>query len=754
MKNKTLLGLGSIGFRASSGIRAALAVSAVSLLAIGSAHATSLTWDPAADHSGSGGVGNWNDSTQVTPLANWYDGSIDTTWNNATPDSATFGGTGGTVTLTSGITANSLTFSVGGYTIASGTLTFGGATPGIVTTAAAAISSAINTGGLDVLKSGAGTLSINGSTLTGGGSLDISTGQLSINSAVNLGTTNINVEGGNSMVIQYGSNTSGGSITLGAGSQLGIKNGNGGNATISSNIILNAGSGSANAAQIGGFIFGNATNLTGVISGNGDLRWVSGLLGGGTNIGNLTASSSTTGWAANSYVGATSIESGMQLVFNLTNTVNNGTVTPFGVTTNAVTIGGGAGASVTISVGTGAGNRENIANKITFAANTGAAKNNFSSIDSDLHLTGTVNFLGNTTIKRQWGLSSATGAPTKSLVFDGVVSGTSTITLQTLNTAASETGVTEFTNNSNTFSGTVVVNNTVNTAAGTAVVIGGNTALQNATLNLNGNGTGFTTNRSIIFASGITAPVIGSLTGNGNVTLATDDATPVAVNLSVGNNNAATNTYSGVLSGAGAFTKIGTGVQVLSGPNTYSGTTTVSSGILATDNAAALGTSAVTVSGGTLQVGNGTVETLTGIKGLAISGGTLDLKTNTGSVSLASGNFTMSLGTWALNNNSTSTGGNVDQITLAGGGTYSLTGGTIDLSGFTNNSVAGTYNIIGGNGASSLTNANFTGGNAGFTYSVDSTGDLLVVAVPEPSTLVLAGIFGFGMLMLFRRRRA
>jgi outer membrane autotransporter protein len=72
------------------------------------------------------------------------------------------------------------------------------------------------------------------------------------------------------------------------------------------------------------------------------------------------------------------------------------------------------------------------------------------------------------------------------------------------------------------------------------------------------------------------AQSIGSLAGAGSVTLGT-------AALTTGNNNTSTD-FSGVISGLGGLTKVGTGTQTLSGDNTYSGGTTISTGTLQLGN--------------------------------------------------------------------------------------------------------------------------------------------------------------------------
>jgi len=220
----------------------------------------------------------------------------------------------------------------------------------------------------------------------------------------------------------------------------------------------------------------------------------------------------------------------------------------------------------------------------------------------------------------------------------------------------------------------------------------------------------------------------------------------------------ASTSISGSISGttSGGITKSGTGSLTLSGDSssTYAGVTTVSAGTLITGNASALGTGNVSIGAGTLQVGNGLTNILIGVGSLTLnnSGSVLDLAAQAGIISFASNqNFVMSLGTWKLNSDSLTTGSNVDQLSLSGAGTYNISGGTIDLAGFTSN-VAGTYNIIGGTGTAS--GLSFINGTAGFSYGFDTTGDLIVTAVPEPSACGLIGVGLAGVLSVMRRRRA
>ncbi len=77
--------------------------------------------------------------------------------------------------------------------------------------------------------------------------------------------------------------------------------------------------------------------------------------------------------------------------------------------------------------------------------------------------------------------------------------------------------------------------------------------------------------------------VVGNIAGAGNIMLGSGL-------LFFGDNNTS-QTFSGVISESGTLTKHGTGVNILSGVNTYTGQTNVTNGALNTTNASSLGTS-------------------------------------------------------------------------------------------------------------------------------------------------------------------
>lgn len=94
-------------------------------LAITAGAQQTLNWDPGLTDSSGGGAGTWN----LNGTANWYNGTADARWLDNSPggtNSAVFGGTAGTVTLASSLSASNLQFTTTGYTLSgAGTLTLG-----------------------------------------------------------------------------------------------------------------------------------------------------------------------------------------------------------------------------------------------------------------------------------------------------------------------------------------------------------------------------------------------------------------------------------------------------------------------------------------------------------------------------------------------------------------------------------------------------------------------------------------------------
>ena len=203
----------------------------------------------------------------------------------------------------------------------------------------------------------------------------------------------------------------------------------------------------------------------------------------------------------------------------------------------------------------------------------------------------------------------------------------------------------------------------------------------------------------VAFADGITSYTLGGLTGGNNFAMTNLGGSALA--LSVGNGNQSA-TYSGNLSdgvsgsGLGAsLTKVGTGMQILSGSNSYSGKTTVSGGTLEFASTGALyGGDTNSWTGANLKVASGATAafavggdkgfTADNINQLSKLGSTNGGFMNGSSLGIDASGTTFTYGSVLANPNS---GSNALGLTLLGNGTTILTG---------NNTYSGTTTISGG----------------------------------------------------------
>lgn len=506
---------------------------------------------------------------------------------------------------------------------------------------------------------------------------------------------------------------------------------------------------------------------------------------GGT--GNITFSnvsnSTTTGYinvqpTANTFTGNVLIQKGAVLFQKA----------PFGANSNVVTLGSaGQGSATLASEGLGA-NALSINQSIIVAAGTGGTLV-LGAID-----TGAASFTynGTVTLNGDVSLTSAkTGA--NAVIYAKAISGVGAVTVIGGGNTALTAGNTAATGN--TFSGnTRVASGTLQLGASS-----GNTtyALQDSTLDMNSADSG-----AVSFGTSNTTTIvnatIGGLRGSRNLDLDNANSTPVAVSLSVGNNNT-NQTYSGQLTGAGALAKTGTGTQTLTGSNTYAGGTTVSAGTLLVgngNNGSATGTGALLVgSSGTIGgsgnlltgtsqtssftinghviVGNGSDAT-SSLKIAAPSSGTVDgtlsganLTFNLDSASahanlldLGSTNVTFSSTTLTLNLLGTNVIAPYSPYTLITDAvgfnsvTDGLTTQSETINGVTYNVITGGLNIASSTYFGASVNGFTTGVYPNSFLYIDSTGDNIdVMVVPEPSTWAMM-LGGFCVLVFLQRRKA
>lgn len=145
-----------------------------------------------------------------------------------------------------------------------------------------------------------------------------------------------------------------------------------------------------------------------------------------------------------------------------------------------------------------------------------------------------------------------------------------------------------------------------------------------------------------------TTQTIGSLQGGGSVSIASGA-------LNTGGNNALT-LFAGFMSGAGSFTKAGTGTMTFSGAQGYTGATTIAAGTLRFDPGGSLSSlSAVNVlSGATFDLNNTTqtIGSLGGAGSVLMGAGSLTAGGNNGSTTFTgvlsgSASFNKACSPWA-----------------------------------------------------------------------------------------------------------
>jgi fibronectin-binding autotransporter adhesin len=434
-----------------------------------------------------------------------------------------------------------------------------------------------------------------------------------------------------------------------------------GSNTYSSATTVSAGILKAGVASVAGVsgAFGNNSALTlANVSGSGiDITGfntqIGSITGGGTTGGNVTlgAAKLTTGGdntSPSAYAGVISGTGGVTKIGTGTQTFSGANLY-----SGATTVSGGTLTAGVASVANTSGAFGN--NSALTLANVASTGINITGFNTQIgSITGGGTTGGNVTLGAA---TLATGGDnTTPAAYAGVISGTGGIT-------KIGTGVQTF-SGANVYSGATTVSGGTLAAgvlsiANTSGAFGDNSALILANAASTGiNITGFNTQ-------------IGSITGGGttggNVTLG-------AATLTVGGDGTSPAAYAGAIAGTGGVTKIGNGTQIFSGSSTYSGVSTISAGTLQLGNASALGTSAVSLLSGALDVnGNSIANAFT-------SNATLGTLTNTGAAASLNGN---------ISNNGTFTVNGTGNITL-NGSVGGASGATITKNGNNTLTLAGT----------------------------------------------------------------
>jgi autotransporter-associated beta strand protein len=274
-----------------------------------------------------------------------------------------------------------------------------------------------------------------------------------------------------------------------------------------------------------------------------------------------------------------------------------------------------------------------------------------------------------------------------------------------------------------------------------------------------------------VTASSLTLPTLGSAATTGTATFSGNITLDSAVQLTSASGGAVE--FTGIIAdganGAKGITKVGDGVVVLGGTNTYTGATVVSTGTLLIDGDQALATGDVTVASGATLGGSGTVGGNTTILsgGFHAPGDGLSTQYFTGDLTYSSGSTFL----WQVDTDSEIYGAvesTVTGTTLGGSGAIFNIGSSTDYSDdfwkidqswsdiFIGFETSADWNaifssIIGTNltwnGAGNRADA--TGGYGYFTLTADS---LNWTAIPEPTSALAGLLLGAGLLR--RRRRS
>ncbi len=493
------------------------------------------------------------------------------------------------------------------------------------------LNQALNTSFNGIIEDGAGTV-----VLTKGGS-----GNLTLNAA-NTFTGGLNIENGR-VILGAGNDrlAATGSVVLGGPGTSGVLvlgDGTARNQTLAG--LTTTGNG-------GSVVGGAAANSTLTLNIAAGSQTFSGTLGGaGANENNLVLTKTGAGSLAltspNTLVGNVNVQNGVLTaadpsafgaagrILNLGTSSTTGTVDfATDTTVNAHVINIGSGNTGTVRV-----NRASPGAAITHVMGLPTLGNATLNVEAGANVTsgspvlefsgltlsaGATGF-GTTTINPTTAIVSVTGPVTRpgtlanSLTLGGTIAGNTVTGVISGALAVTKSGASTWTlSNANTHTGVTKVN-------GGSLILTNDLALQNSPYDPSGAGT--------LDLTATNAPTLGGLISATNLVLPAN-----VTSLTLNNTTGAGLSYTGSLSGGAAgltLVKSGTNSQILAGPNTYSGTTTVSGGLLGVGHSNALGSTV-----GDTVVNGGAALRLSG--GVTVSGETIRIAGNGGTAPV--GNF-------------------------------------------------------------------------------------------------------------------